>query len=207
MGTMQLNKTSYDVEEQKHNAMIKERYQKLQNAIAEQFAEETTTARASVIAPERPAYFDAPVVNDEAAVEQVPQVTEFLGSRPESPVFTAEKFNGISDYATESAYAAVAAPTFAPVVKPLEITQVAKEESYSLTPFAKVVMAVFTAVVVAMLTLISVNTQIIRQKSVRLQNLEEKKQELMEKNEEIQRQIEIAQSEETIRNYAASLGR
>ena len=83
---------------------------------------------------------------------------------------------------------------------------VAVEESYSLSSFAKLIMAAFTLAVVAMLTLACINTQTIQSKSIRLQNLEEKRQELLEKNEEIQRRIEEAKSDEVIREYATSQG-
>ena len=39
-----------------------------------------------------------------------------------------------------------------------------------------------------------------------LRNLEQQREELVERNAEIQRRIEIAQSEETIREYALSQG-
>lgn len=57
-----------------------------------------------------------------------------------------------------------------------------------------------------MLTLICVNTQILSRKSAELKDLERQRQELVERNEEIQRRIEDAQSEETIREYAISNG-
>ena len=89
-------------------------------------------------------------------------------------------------------------------VKPVTVAK--KEASYSLTPFAKAAMAVFTAVVVIMLALISVNTQTIQRKTLRLKNLEEKKQELMERNEEIKRYIEELQTEESIVERATEAG-
>ena len=61
-------------------------------------------------------------------------------------------------------------------------------------------------VIVAMLTMICINTQIIRQKKIQLKNLEQKKEQLMEQSEEIQRRIEAARSEETIRQYAVENG-
>ena len=67
-------------------------------------------------------------------------------------------------------------------------------------------MAIFATVVVMMLTLICVNTQIIQRKSMQLRNLEQQREELVNRNEEIQRRIENAQSEETIREYALSQG-
>ena len=89
---------------------------------------------------------------------------------------------------------------------PVQATERAVEVSYALTPFAKIVMAAFTFVVVAMLALICMNTQIIRQKRIRLQNLEEKKQQLINEVEDIETRIAAAQSEETIRQYALQNG-
>ena len=171
---------------EQHNAMIRERYRKLQNAEADQFAEETYNNQSAY-----PSVEETPVAN-EAAVSS---------ARSVASVFTAEKFETMQGFRQESAYA----PTMvAPVatVKPV----VAMEERYGLTPLAKVLMAVFTLVIVAMISLICVNTQIIQQKSIKIRNLEQKKEQLMEKNEEIQRRIQEAQSDETIMQYAESKG-
>lgn len=202
MATIELEKTSVlTTEAQKHNAMISERYRRLQDAEADQFGStpqvRTESVRASVLAPEKPV--DAPVL------EQTPQVTEYVRSRIETPVFTTDKFNHVTD-------AAVATPVIDTPVAPMSVEvyapteAVAQEAQYSLSRMAKTVIAAFAATVVAMLSLIGVNSHIIRQKTVRIQNLEEKRQELLEENAEIQRRIEIAQSEEIIREYALSQG-
>ena len=60
--------------------------------------------------------------------------------------------------------------------------------------------------VVAMLAMICMNTQIIRQKRIRLQNLEEQKEELVNEVAEIEQRIEAAKSEEAIRQYALENG-
>ena len=57
-----------------------------------------------------------------------------------------------------------------------------------------------------MLALICMNTQIIRQKSIRIQNLEKKKQQLLNQVDEIENRIAAAQSEETILQYALENG-
>ena len=179
-----------------HNAQIAERYRRLQDAEADQFASETHnetqyTVRASVLAPEAPKTFETPIT------EQTPQVTEYVRERIETPVFTTEKF----ERAMENS------PVMTkPVEIPKQATSVATAEQYSLSRMAKLVMAVFATVVVMMLTLICINTQIIQRKSLELRNLEQQREELIEKNAEIQRRIEIAQSEETIREYALSQG-
>ena len=189
--------TNVDVntEAQQHNAMIKERYLRLQNAIADQLAEDTHTndERVSeaytVVAAEQSLYI-SPSEARPGALEQAPQVTEYVAPATASAVFTTEKFNAM--------------PTA--TVKPAQVTAVATEAHYSLTPFAKVAMAVFTFVIVAMLTMICVNTNLIRQKNIKIKNLEQKKEQLMEQNEEIQRRIEDMTTEEAIRSYAESQG-
>ena len=86
-----------------HNAMIAERYRRLQNAEASQFGEHTEetrnesnyTVRASVLAPEAPV-MNAPVV-DAPAQEQVPQITQYVRTPVENPVFTTEKFDVVNE--------------------------------------------------------------------------------------------------------------
>ena len=191
--------TNVDVntEAQQHNAMIKERYRRLQNAIADQLAEDTHTNDERVseayteVAAEQSLYI-SPSEARPGALEQAPQVTEYVAPTTATAVFTTEKFNAM--------------PTPTASVKPAQVTAVATEAHYSLTPFAKVAMAVFTFVIVAMLTMICVNTNLIRQKNIKNKNLEQKKEQLMEQNEEIQRRIEDMTTEEAIRSYAESQG-
>ena len=203
MATLELERTqvlSVEEQAQRHNAMIAERYRRLQDAENNQFARETQTVRASVLAPEKPV-FTAPVV-ETPAVEQMPQITDFVPTHAEMPVFTTEKFNAVQD---------VVETPVAPLqnaAAPVELytpTAVQAPE-YALTSMAKTVLAVFTAVVVAMTTLICVNSHVIRLKRVRIQNLEQKKEQLLDLNEEIQRRLEAAQSDETIAQYAQSQG-
>lgn len=189
-----------DKQAELHNAQIAERYRRLQDAEADQFASETHNqakyaVRASVLTPEAPAIFQTPVT------EQTPQVTEFVRERIENPVFTTEKF----ERATENAPVAVK-PVEIPMQAVSTTTAVATAEEYSLSRMAKMVMAVFATVVVMMLTLICINTQIIQNKSMQLRNLERQREELVERNEEISRRIENAKSEETIKEYALSQG-
>lgn len=193
--------TTTEQEARNHNAQIKERYRRLQSAEADQFASdisERTETRASVITPEAPVY-TAPVT------EQAPTVTEFVTPREASAVFTTEKFERIQDMEQPATYAPVEI-AHTPVQSPAAVATTATEVGYSLSTFAKTVMAVFAMVVVAMLTLICINTHILNQKSVRLKNLEEKRDQLVEQNAELQERIEIAQSYETIRQYAESHG-
>ena len=190
-----------DIEEaQKHNALINERYRQLQNAEADQFANDTAaqnveSVKAEAVAVETPLYISPLNV---ATLEQAPQVTEYVAPAA-SALFTTEKFEAVKAYE-----AATVAPV--EIAEPVKAAEVAVEAHYSLAPLAKIMMAVFTFVVVAMLAMICVNTQIIRQKKVQLKNLEEKKEQLMEQSEEIQRRIEAARSEEAILQYAQANG-
>ena len=185
-------------EAQKHNAMINERYLKLQNAVADQISNDTvvqTETQAETVVEEAPLYISPSNV---VALEQTPRVTEYVAPTA-SALFTTQKFEAVKSYEqTQTAPVEMAAP--------VQTMETSMEAHYSLTPLAKVVMAVFTCVIVAMLSMICVNTQIIRRKKIQLKNLEEKKEELIEKSEEIQRRIEAAKSEETIRQYAEANG-
>lgn len=196
-------------EAQKHNAQIRERYKRLQDAEADQFAQSHTeernatdyTVRASVLAPERPSF----VTPDAPVFEQTPQVTEFVRERIESPVFTTDKFQTIEQPVQQSTTFAPAATTPAATVETAAtVTSVAAQ--YSLTNFAKAVMAAFAAAVIVMLTLICVNSALIRQKTVEYQALQTQNVQLHEEYEALQRRIQDSISEETIREYALSQG-
>ncbi len=195
-------------EAQLHNAQIKERYRRLRDAEERQFGENTTqnatdyTVRASVLAPEKPVFI-SPSFEEVPKVEQTPQVTEFVRERIESPVFTTDKFNGVQEESVV-AQAPVEIPFAAQA--PTMAVSVSEEVQYSLSRMAKMVMAAFAAVVVMMLSIICINTQIINQKTLQLRNLEAQRAELVEQNAEIQRRIDEARSEETIKEYALSQG-
>ena len=180
-------------EAQQHNAQINERYRKLLSAENDQFSEQTYAApvASTVIAP---------TVDETPVMEQAPQVTEFVRERVAAPIFTTEKFEMLQGTAVRPA------PVFAPVFEQKAKNVAAVEAQYSLTPLAKVVMAVFTMIVIAMLTMICINTRLIENKSIRIKNLEKQREELMERNEEIQQRIAAARDPETIREYAESHG-
>lgn len=182
---------------EKHNAMINERYRRLLSAEDDQFS-----TRQPVFTAQTTEY--AAPVTETPVTEQAPQVTEYVRSEVASSVFSAEKFDRLEGFGETNAYA----PAFVAPAQPVAVEKpvVKTSASYALTPFAKLAIAIFTVVVVAMLSLIAVNSYTIRIKNVRLQNLEEKKQELLEKNEEIQRRIAEAKSEERILEYAQSQG-
>lgn len=205
--TIQLNNA--ELAAQQHNAQISERYRRLQNAVADQFASEiyAEPVRASVSTLERTAY-TAPV-QDAPVVEQKPEVTDYVNEQATSSVFTAGRFNSVQMGNEATMSVTTVAPTYiAPVIEqaPATAIEVGTKEQYALTPLAKVAMAVFAVVVVGMMSLIGVNSSIISQKKMKIKNLEKQRQQLIDQHEEIQSRIEIAQSEETIMQWAQEQG-
>ena len=194
MNTLFDKNTQEDQERKLHNSKINERYKEILVTVEGQFGKEETETTATY----------SPVMDAPApTVEQAPRVTEYTPSGVAASLFTTETLDRMAAKPVED--------TFAPTVIMPQAVEVAtpvmeKEASYSLTPMAMVVMAVFTAVVVIMLALIGLNTQTIQRKSLRLKNLEEKKQELIERNEELQRYIEELQTEESIIKRATEAG-
>ena len=203
MNTLLDRNTQEDQERTLHNSMINERYKNLLGIVEEQFQEAPTVNATQTYVPVE----EAPVVEttyNAPATEQVPHVTEYTPTGIAASLFTTETLDRIAPPQHVE-------DTFAPtVIMPKERVAVTpiveKEATYSLTPMAKLVMAAFTALVVIMLALIGVNSYTIQRKSIRLKNLEEKKQELMERNEEIQRYIDELQTEESIIERATQAG-
>lgn len=191
--------TNAEMEAQRHNAMIKERYRLLKDAQELQFAnsQRVSTVQPTVSVVEETVYA-SPTVEDAPVVEQIPQVTEFLHEKL-GGIFTAEKFEALQEKV------ATIAPTYvAPVVQ--RETAVVKEERYGLTPLAKVLMAVATFVILAMLALIGVNSAILRQKTVRLENIEAETQQLQEEYAQIMSRVREVTSEESILAWAEENG-
>lgn len=180
-----------ELEAQQHNAQISERYRMLQSAEADQFASETMASAPVYAAP----------VSETPVMEQTPAVTDYVREGVSASVFTSEKFDRMQGFGVENAYAA-------PAIEQAPIMEMATEavEHYALTPLAKIVMAVFTVIVVAMIALIGVNSSILNKKQIKLKNLEQKRDQLVERHDEIQSRIEIAQSEESILAWAESQG-
>ena len=201
--------TNADVEAQKHNAQIRERYNRLLSAEADQLASETyaqtpvSEVRASVLAPEAPVNV-TPVTADTPVLEQVPQVTEFVREQVASSVFTTEKFERLQENnpVMNSAVAETIAPTYVAPVFQSAATAAVEVEQYSLSSFAKKVIAGVGAAVVALVSLIGINTQIINNKEAELRQLRSRQQELVNENARVQEEIEIATSEDTIRAWA-----
>jgi cell division protein FtsL len=199
MKTLFDKNTQEDQERALHNSKINERYREILGTVEGQFGTEEPEMNVAPV-------LDAPIVEtrpNAPAVEQTPRVTEYTPTGPAASLFTTETLDRMSSQPVED--------TFAPtVIMPQAVEAVApvveKEATYSLTPMAKVVMAVFAATVIIMLALIGVNSQTIQRKSIRLKNLEEKKQELVERNEEVQRYIAELQTEESILQRATEAG-
>lgn len=179
---------------QRHNELINENFLKIKNLVHAQFDEDEVqdvVETVEEVVEETPLYISPANVTN---LERAPIVTEYA-SPMAAAVFTAQKFEIAKENTQPVEYTA-----------PVQATERAVEVSYALTPLAKVIMAAFTFVVVAMLALICMNTQIIRQKSIRIQNLEEKKQQLLNQVDEIESRIAAAQSKETILQYALENG-
>ena len=97
------------------------------------------------------------------------------------------------------------------VVEPVQpqavaVESVAREEVAMLSSFAKTVAAVFAAVIVMMLTIISINTQIISQKAAYLSTLEQKQQELIAQELDLQEKILRQTSKQAIEEFAEKYG-
>ncbi len=196
MNTVLDRKTVETAEKERHNAMISERYRALLETVDGQHSTAMPTMeRESTYTMDAPTYVP---IDETPTVEQVPEVTTYAPSAVAASVFTTEKLDRMVGHT---------ATDYTPV-KPVEVVKpkVVAEVAYSLSAMAKVAMVAFTSVVVIMLALIGANTQTIQRKSFKLKNLEEKKQELMEKNDEIQRRIQELQTEENIIERATQAG-
>ena len=197
-----------ELEREKHNAQIQERFRRLREAEESQFdSNASVQPQASVSAPTY-AYV-APVVNNTPVMAQTPSVTEFVPAMLESPVFTTEKYTNVAINAGTATVEAQevkeivetpAAPVYA------GMTATAVEESFSLTAKAKMVIGAVAATFVLMFSMVGINTQIIKNNAKQIKNLEKVRKQLMDQNAELETRIEMAQSEETIREYALSQG-
>lgn len=196
-----------ELEREQHNAQIQERYRRILEAEESQF-DGISNVQASVQAPapvSAPTY-TAPIVNNTPVMEQAEVVTEYP-SLLESPVFTGEKYANLEANYTATPVQAmpeIIEQPVAPVTSMATAMQV--EERFSLTAKAKMVIGAVCATFVLMFSLVGINTQIINRTAKQIKNLEKTRQQLMEKNDELQLRIESAKSEESIREYALSQG-
>lgn len=196
-----------ELEREKHNAQIQERFRRLREAEELQFdSNASVQSQASINVP---LYnYSAPVVNNTPVMAQTPTVTEFP-TLLENPVFTTDKYKNleintdINEIQAQQVQEIVNTPA-TPVYSVANALQV--EESFSLTTKAKVVLGAVAATFVFMFSMVGFNTQIIKNNAKQIKNLEKVRQQLMERNQELETRIEMAQTEESIRDYALSQG-
>ena len=82
----------------------------------------------------------------------------------------------------------------------------AVKESYGLNAFAVKMIAAFAALVFTLLTIIGINSYVIRQKTMRLNQLEQRKERLVEQRSELEKDILEAQSYEKILEFVREHG-
>ena len=199
---IQVQTSQAELEAQKHNALISERYNRLKNAVANQFAEDVRTEEHKNTyqnTPETSTYI-SPNSTANTATYTAPSMTEYF-SRPASALFGMEKFERMGQMHEDMQ---MTRPV--ELATPIERVEIVQEAQYSLSSMAKIVMSVFACVVVSMMTLICVNTHAINQKRMNIQALETRKAALVQEYEDLQERIQTATSEETIREYAESQG-
>jgi cell division protein FtsL len=194
---------------QLHNAQLNANFKILLETENRQWeAIKNNSARMSAtLAPTRPVEQAAPVQTQQyTKVEQKPVVTEYTHTVPD--LFRSQTMEKVLSRSAAEIAMPTAEVYTAPVneVAPVETAAVEMEEQYGLSAFAKKILIAFCATVTVMTAIIGINSNIIRQKNININQLEQKRQELLEENAEIQARIERAQSEETIRQFAESHG-
>lgn len=207
----QMPDTSFEA--QQHNARIAERYARLQNlrnAQQEQCQEtETVQANTVTVDPVRPVFTAQPTVAETPVMQQAPQITEYSHETVSNPVFTSQRFDMWQQNAAPEMAAAIVQPTYIPTMvapQPTTSTQTQATAQYSLSTFAKVVMAVFAAVVIAMISLICANSALINQKTVELETLQMQKAQLVREYDALCQEIQEEISQEAIYEYALENG-
>ncbi len=179
-----------------HNAQINERYLRLKNAIDEQFEEaraEAYAPRASVLAPEKPVETVAPET-------VAPETVEFTHTRVDSPLFTAETLDRtLERNAVAEQPAVMEMPTAMPTM------EVAPAYSLNMSAVKKA-LAAFVGTVAVMLTAIGINTQIINANEAKIAMIEQRNAAVVAQIADLQEQIAIAESEETIAAFAQANG-
>lgn len=213
METLQERTTDTSLEAQQHNAGIAERYARLQNlrnAQQEQCQEtETVQANAATAEPVRPVYAAQPTVAETPVMQQTPQITEYSNDVASNPVFTNQRFEMWQQNAAPEMVAPIVQPAYIPPTvapQPTTSTQMQAVESYSLSTFAKIVMAVFAAVVIAMISLICANSALINQKTVELEALQMQRAQLVQEYDALRQEIEAEISQEAIYEFALENG-
>ncbi len=194
MATQLENKTSNTMSAKQaellHNSQISENYRLLRDLEERQF-EAIEQERANLQSK-------ADVFTVEDSVIDIPR------ERINSELFSAETLDrAIRNNTTVEAFDDEV-KTVQPQVVVAE--SVAQEENAMLSSFAKTVAAVFAAVIVMMLTIICINTQIINQKASYLYSLEQKQQELVARELDLQEKIARQTSKKAIQEFAEKYG-
>lgn len=209
----QVQTVDTSLEAQQHNARIAERYERLKNLrnAQQEQCQETETVRASAITaePVRPTTTAQPTVTETPVMQQTPQITEYAHAAVNNPVFTNQRFETWQQNTAAEMVAPVVQPAYIPTMvapKPTASTQTQAVEQYSLSTFAKVVMAIFAAVVIAMISLICANSALINQKTVELEALEMQKTRLIQEYDMLRQEIEEEISQEAIYEFALENG-
>lgn len=180
--------TVMDREAELHNARINNMYSILSNAGSDEleslWEQAKQAAHASVVAPEKPA------------------TPEYEHTPVNSDIFTAETLDR-----TIGRSAATYAPSYMPMPSaPAVETQKAEEVVFSLTSAAKKAIAIFASAATVMMTLICVNTNVIKAQNAKLAALEASNASARAQLAQIHEDIEHYGSEEVIYEWAAEQG-
>ena len=172
-----------------HNSQISENYRLLRDLESRQF-ETIERERASL--------------QSNANVLTVERPAELPRERVTSDLFTVETLDrAIRNNAVAEQVESIVEPVQPQAVA---VENVMQEDVAMLSSFAKTVAAVFAAVIVMMLTIISINTQIINQKASYLSTLEQKQHELVAKELDLQEKIIRQTSKKAIEEFAEKYG-
>ena len=206
------NNTQSPNPETEHNSRIHERYQRLQNLEAEQFAQMDAEAqqapvqasRAAVLTPERV---------EENRVAQAPSVTEYERRASDFSLFTTETLDRVLERNTVTetpVQNVLEMPTLNVETAPVPyaaVTEAALEsEAYGLTGRGKAVIGAFCGFVCSMLCVIGINSGIIARNEAKIQALETTRQELLLEKANIQANIDEITSEENVSRWAIENG-
>lgn len=193
-----------DEEQIRHNARIRERYDFLMNAEDNQLQDVYESGKLSdaVYAPERPA---TPAPMQEMNVMATPTAPTYSHTVADSRLFGPEMLD--RRLLREEITMPLATKPEACVEMGEQSENIVQETlECKLSPFAKAVGAFFGVAVVAMLSLIALNTKVMQRKNIKMKKLEEKRSELRLQSSEIEARIQAAQSPESIAKWATEHG-
>ena len=187
--------TVIDKEAELHNSRINNMYTILQNAESEQlerlWEEAKHAPQASVLAPEKPV---------EAPVEAPAEAPVYEHTPVESDLFTPATLDRTIERSVPLY------PAYQPAPTQVAVEAEQEEYTYSLTSMAKKAIAIFASAATVMMTLICVNTHIINQRRAELAALELSNANARVAIAQLEEQIAIESSEESIREWAIAQG-